>query len=364
MSPAAGRPVLAAAAHTVGSVARARTCKVLFCTRHFPWSANFTRDIFAQDSSVEVMQCDATEVATHIGAAHVAVPFMARLDDATLAHARHLKLIIQYGVGVEGIDIPSATRRGIWVSNIKSSGTGNAVSCAEHIIHLTLSLLRNTRGMQQSISDRLIGTPLGQTLFGKRVLVVGLGNITAELLPRLAPFGAHVVVVRSREPGRGGLAPLPPDVEPLVAEYGAGRKELLRLLPTADIVVLACTQSAETKGLVDKAFLHACKRGVFIVNVARGGLLDYDAVSDGLAKGCIGGLGLDVAWEEPLEPDDPLWSDPRVIATPHVAGVTEVSYRNMATILAEEVRRVQQGLPPTIQVNQPTVLNGVREDAE
>lgn len=81
------------------------------------------------------------------------------------------------------------------------------------------------------------------------------------------------------------------------AEYGAGRKELLRLLPTADIVVLACTQSAETKGLVDKAFLHACKRGVFIVNVARGGLLDYDAVSDGLAKGCIGGLGLDVAWE-------------------------------------------------------------------
>lgn len=188
-----------------------------------------------------------------------------------------------------------ATRRGIWVSNIKSSGTGNAVSCAEHIIHLTLSLLRNTRGMQQSISDRLIGTPLGQTLFGKRVLVVGLGNITAELLPRhaqrttccpdvaaahalapvllqwasdgahlmiaqimstsffcllselghaqtgaivtayallkswmrrtqrwwgpcrLAPFGAHVVVVRSREPGRGGLAPLPPDVEPLVA---------------------------------------------------------------------------------------------------------------------------------------------------
>ncbi len=86
------------------------------------------------------------------------------------------------------------------------------------------------------------------------------------------------------------------------AEYGGGHADLLRLLPHADIVVLACTQSAETKGLVGKAFLAACKRGVRIVNVARGGLLDYCAVRDALASGHIGGLGLDVAWQAGLRP--------------------------------------------------------------
>lgn len=77
-----------------------------------------------------------------------------------------------------------ATRRGIWVSKIRSGGNGNAVSCAEHILHLTLSLLRDLAGMRASLHRRLLGQPLGQTLFGKRVVVVGLGDIALELLPR------------------------------------------------------------------------------------------------------------------------------------------------------------------------------------
>ena len=80
-----------------------------------------------------------------------------------------------------------ATRRGIWVSKIGSRSSGNAASCAEHILHLTLSLLRDVAGMRASLHRRLLGQPLGQTLLGKRVVVVGLGDIALELLPRRPP---------------------------------------------------------------------------------------------------------------------------------------------------------------------------------
>lgn len=81
-----------------------------------------------------------------------------------------------------------AAKHGITVSNIPSDHTGNAVSCAEHVIHLALSLLRNVTGMEASLHDRFIGQPLGQTLFGKRVLIVGAGGIAQALIPRLACY--------------------------------------------------------------------------------------------------------------------------------------------------------------------------------
>jgi len=149
-----------------------------------------------------------------------------------------------------------------------------------------------------------------------------------------------------------------PFKEPLQNPYKLAmvQEDLKRLLRGADIVVLTCTLNAATQGMVDEEFLNACKPGVRIINVARGGLLDYGAVRQGLDSGKIGGLGVDVAWQEPLDPADPLWTHPRVIATPHIAGVTELSYRNMAHSLAAEVRRVQQGLRPTVILN-PAVLS-------
>ena len=101
-----------------------------------------------------------------------------------------------------------ATRRGIWVSKIRSSGTGNAVSCAEHMLHLTLSLLRDVVAMQASLQQRLIGQPLGQTLSGKRVLVIGLGDIALELLP-----GARAL--------RHARPPSPPPLRRCAAHRGA-----------------------------------------------------------------------------------------------------------------------------------------------
>lgn len=338
--------VSAAAAWRAG---RLQACKVLFCTRQFPWAYSFTRDAVADDR-VQVTQCDSTDVAAHIGDAHVAIPFMANINENVLEKASNLRLIIQFGVGVEGVDLAAARGHGITVSNIPSADTGNAVSCAEHIIHLILSLLRDVHAMRDSLRNRLIGQPLGQTLYMKKVLVVGLGAIGQALLPRLAAFGSQVSVVRTRDIDPAtGIVPLAS--APFVAEAGAGRADLLRMLPKADIVVLACTETASTRGLVGPEFIAACATGVLIINVARGGLLDYDAVRAGLVSNKIGGLGLDVAWQEPLDPSDPFWQDRRIVATPHVAGVTELSYRTMAGILAGEIRRVQKGQLPSRRLN-------------
>lgn len=88
-----------------------------------------------------------------------------------------------------------------------------------------------------------------------------------------------------------------------------------------------------------------------LVNVARGGLLEYDAILEGLRSQHIGGLGLDVHWTEPFDPTDPVALHPRVILTPHVAGVTKLSYGNMAKVILEEAMRVQQGGAPVICLN-------------
>lgn len=266
--------------------------------------------------------------------------------------AKDLRFIIQYGAGVEGVDMDSATERGILVSNIPSAHTGNAHSCAEHAIFLTLGLLRNFHAMQQSVRERGLGRPLGTMLRGRTVLVVGFGNIAQCLIPLLKAFGVRVICVRRQawpEESADSAVAGAIDARGTTAQYP-------ELLPSADVVIVTCPQTPENRGFVNRAFLSHCKDGVRIVNVARGGLLDYEACREGLASGRIGGLGLDVQWVEPFDPEDPIATDPRVLLTPHIAGVTDVSYRNMARIVAEEASKIRRGELPSLR-GQSQLLN-------
>ncbi|EIE22438.1 hypothetical protein COCSUDRAFT_37061 [Coccomyxa subellipsoidea C-169] len=319
--------------------------RVLFCGQEFNWGYKFTKEALQDDAEIEVSCCPREEVGQHIGSTDLAVPLMARLDSYMLSRAPRLKAILQYGVGVEGIDIPAATERGIWVSNIPSEGTGNALSCAEMAIYLTLACLRSSHACAESIAERRVGVPLGRTLFGTNVLIVGFGGIAKELLPRLRPFGARVTAVRRSSWGQAADA----SAEALLDDKG-GWGDMRRFAAGADVIIVACSQDSSSMGFVNEDLLSACKRGVIIVNVARGGLLDYSAVRAGLKSGHIGGLGLDVHWTEPFDPQDWVAQHPRVVLTPHVAGVTELSYRAMAQIVAQEARRLHRGLPPTIQL--------------
>ncbi|CAG9463473.1 unnamed protein product [Pedinophyceae sp. YPF-701] len=364
--------------------------KVLFCGHDMTKGYEFTKEeLEAADPSAVVTRCQRGDVLDHARDAHVLVPLMTRIEEHVIASSPDLRMIIQYGVGIEGIPHAAATAAGIDISNIPSEGTGNAASSAEHAIYLALSVLRDQSGMAGSVAQRQLGTPLGTMMAGLTALVIGFGNIAKELIPRLNALGvvtdcvragpwpadaagaygafqdggwpekalgeSHRVQHRGCESNarEGNLASgyrspwSERDVMSMVRRRGCGRAGLLDLAGSADVVFVACPQTPYNKGLIGREFLTCCRPGVRIVNVSRGGLMDYDACKAELQSGRIGGMGLDVQWHEPFDPSDPLATHPNVVLTPHVAGVTDVSYRAMARILAGEALRVKQGLRPS-----------------
>lgn len=191
---------------------------------------------------------------------------------------------------------------------------------AEHALMLALALLRviPTRVLARSWSI----IPEGRSLYGRDVVLVGAGGIAVELARLLAPFGVRLTVVRrGTEPFAG-------------AERTVTADRLREVLPTADVVFVAAAMTAGTSGLIGEAELRLMKSSAVLVNVARGGLIDTDALTDALAEGAIHGAGLDVTAPEPLPDGHPLWDEPRAIITPHSADTPEMT----APLLAERVR--------------------------
>ena len=312
---------------------------VLFCGHEFEAGFSETSAALAGEAGVTVSRCPRDELSTAVAGAHMLVPFMGRVDAALLARAPQLRYILQYGVGLEGVDVGAARAAGVRVANIPSAGTGNAASCAEMALFLALSLLRDVRGMATAFAQRRLGTPCGVMLAGRSALVVGAGCISRELVPRLQAMGVRVSAVR-RGPWPGGDA-----VFDALAERGQ-TSDLHRMLGDADLVFLACTLNESSRSLADGAFFSSMRPGALLVNVSRGGLVSYDAALEALRSGSLGGFATDVCWSEPWDPEDELARHPRVLITPHVAGVTDVSYRSMARVVAEEVRRDRDGREP------------------
>ena len=313
---------------------QSRLPQVLFCGKDMHYAYQFTAEELAGEPGVEVVQCEREAVPAELRDADVAVPLMAPLAAAELRAAPRLKLVLQFGVGVEGVDLRAAADLGVFVSNIPSAGTGNAASCAEMALYLMLATLRNANAMADSIQRRRLGVPLGSMLAGKRVLVLGFGSIAKELITRLVPFGVTLSALR-RSPHWGTASDaLSLGAEAALADRGTWPADAARLAREADVVVVTCRLDATNAGMVGAAFLATCKQGVRIVNVARGGLLEYEAVAEGLRSGKIGGMGLDVQFFEPFDPGDYVATHPAVVLTPHVAGVTKQSCRLIGWLLA------------------------------
>ncbi|CAI5525040.1 unnamed protein product, partial [Closterium sp. Naga37s-1] len=148
-------------------LAEGENFKVLFCGDEFPEAHTYSAELLHKEPNMKVSWHPRAEIPRQIRDCHVVVPRMTRLDAGTIAEASKLRLIVQFGVGLEGVDVAAATARGIRVGRIPSADTGNAVSCAEHAIYLALALLRKQKRMQESIQQRRLGQPIGQTIFGK-----------------------------------------------------------------------------------------------------------------------------------------------------------------------------------------------------
>lgn len=190
---------------------------------------------------------------------------------------------------------------------------------AEHVLALTLALLRE---LPTRVTARSWGSKIGRSLFGLNVVVIGAGGIAIELLRLLEPFRTRVTVVRrSPKPLAGAARTVTAD-------------RLGEVLPDADVVVVAAAMTAGTAGLVGAPEFEAMKPTAILVNVARGGLVDTDALTEALASGAIAGAGLDVTDPEPLPDGHPLWSEPRAIITSHSADTPEMT----TPLLAERVK--------------------------
>ncbi|XAR69403.1 Hydroxypyruvate reductase [Bertholletia excelsa] len=326
--------------------------RLLFCGPHFPASHNYTREYVQNYPFIKVDDVPLDDVPGVIGNYDICILKSMRLTEDLISHAKRMKLIMQYGVGLEGVDINAATKHGIKVARISSGVTGNAVSCAEMAIYLMLGLLRKQNEMQIAIKQKKLGEPIGETLYGKTVFIMGFGNIGIHLAQRLRPFGVKILATKrnwgsykqnsfNSDDLSEGVA-----IDDLVDEKGS-HEDVRIFASKADVVVCCLLMNSETAGIINKTFISSMKKGGLLVNIARGGLLDYEAVFDHLKSGHLGGLGIDVAWTEPFDPEDQILKFPNVLITPHVAGVTEHSYRTMAKVVGDVALQLHAGSPLT-----------------
>ncbi|XP_030513037.1 hydroxypyruvate reductase isoform X2 [Rhodamnia argentea] len=326
--------------------------RVLFCGPYFPASHNYTRDYLNQYPFIQVDDVALDDVPHVIENYHICVVKNKRLDSDTIARAKQMKLIMQFGVGLEGVDIDAATKNGIKVARIPGDITGNAASCAEMVIYLMLGLLRKQNEMQVSVNQRKLGEPIGETLFGKTVLIVGFGNIGVDLAKRLRPFGVKIIATR-RSWCLNSQAPLQSNgldqngMSGDLVDVKGSHNDICNFAGEADIVVCCLSLNKDTVGIINDSFISSMRKGALLINIARGGLLDYEAVAHHLESGHLGGLGTDVAWTEPFDPNDKIFKYKNVLLTPHVAGVTEHSYRSMAKVVGDVVLQLHAGTSVT-----------------
>ncbi|PUZ66564.1 hypothetical protein GQ55_3G325800 [Panicum hallii var. hallii] len=327
----------------MGSNGSSRTVtRVLFCGPYWPASIVYTREYLHKYPFIQVDEVGLEQVPDVIQNYHICIVRNRRIDSDIIARATQMKIIMQNGVGLEGVDIGAATEHKIKVARIPGCTTGNAVACAEMAIYLTLGVLRKQKEMDCAVKRRELGTPAGETIYGKTVFVLGFGAIGYELAKRLRVFGVKILATKRNWSSNT----LPCDTEVLVDKKG-GLEDMYEFAGEADIVITCMALTNETTGIVDNKFLAAMKKESYLVNIARGGLLDYKAVLSHLESGHLSGLGIDVAWMEPFDPEDPILKFSNVIITPHVAGITEYSLRTAAKIVGDVALQLHSGEPFT-----------------
>ena len=257
-----------------------------------------------------------------------------RFSDPELDAAPNLEVVSRIGVGYDEVDVPALTRRNV---PLMIGGTSNSVSVAEAGVFLTMSLARKGATMDQMVkdgrwNDRYKDLPVD--LYGKTVLIIGFGKIGTRSARRFAAMETNVLVYDPymySETIRGsGYEPVD-DLDAAVAR--------------ADFITIHCPKTPETIGMFDAARLAKMKRTAFLVNTARGGIVDEPALYDALRNRRIAGAALDVFVEEPTPNDNPLLTLDNFIAAPHVAGVTKEAVERMAIVAVQNILSVFDGKP-------------------
>lgn len=270
----------------------------------------------------------------------VLIPTMSKVTDKILDTADRLQLIQQCGAGVELVDIQAARKRNIFVANVPTDISGNADSVAEIVIHLMIGLSRNVPLMKKSLEKQIMGNPMGIALKGRTVGIIGLGGIGKAVVQRLKPFGVRLIGMKQSNPDQAR--------KELDLDWVGDPDELSTLLGQSDYVVLCLPLNNASHGLMNENTLKLMKPGSFLINVSRGGLVDYNALKSALKENKIAGAGLDVFWEEPPDPTDEIFQY-NIMATPHIGGATDISRQGIADSVAQNINRIAQDKTPLNQ---------------
>ncbi|CAM05328.1 D-3-phosphoglycerate dehydrogenase [Saccharopolyspora erythraea NRRL 2338] len=306
----------------------------------------------ALGDEVEIRHVDGTDRPALLDAVRDADALLVRsatkVDAEVLAATTRLKVVARAGVGLDNVEVPAATERGVMVVN---APTSNIVSAAEHAVALLLAVARNVAAADASLraGEWKRSSFSGVELNGKTVGVVGLGKIGQLFAQRIAAFGTELIAYD-------------PYVSPArAAQLGIELVSLEELLERADAISIHLPKTAETLGLIGAEELKRAKKGQLIVNAARGGLIDEEALADAIRSGHIGGAGIDVYKTEPTT-SSPLFELTNVVATPHLGASTAEAQDRAGTDVARSVLLALRGdfVPDAVNVQGGAVGEEVR----
>ncbi|NSW75575.1 MAG: phosphoglycerate dehydrogenase [Candidatus Atribacteria bacterium] len=269
-------------------------------------------------------------VAELIGNAEAVIVGVDRIGEKVLSLCSHLKVISKHGIGVDNIDLEAARRRGVIVAN--APGT-NSESVADMTFLFILSCARHMKLLLEQVRNKKWSSPLlGSELEGKTLGIVGLGRIGKGVARRALGFGMKVIYF-----------------DPFVEDTDFTKVELEELFRLSDFVTLHLPLSLQTKHLVNERLLSLMKKEAFLINTARGELVDEEALYRFLKEERIAGAGLDVlSFEPPFE--SPLLTLPNVLVTPHVSAHTREANVKMGKTAALNVVYVLEGKEPLYRV--------------
>lgn len=297
---------------------------------------------------VELAQCrSSADVADAARDADAVITQYAPLDEPALAALRRCRVVVRYGVGVDNVDVPAASRLGVWVANVPDYGTEEV---ADHALALLLASLRGVPRLDRAVRagewDVNTVRPLHR-LSTLTVGVLGCGRIGEAFARKVLGVGMRVI-------GHD-----PAGVRAALREAGVEEVRFEELLGRADAVSLHLPLSDATHHLVDATALRQMRPTAYLINTSRGAIVDHAALLEALQAGRLAGAALDVLEVEPPAAGDALAAHPRVVVTPHAAWYSEESYETLKTEAAREAVRVLSGARPRSPVNEPAAREPV-----
>ncbi|MGC8605796.1 MAG: 2-hydroxyacid dehydrogenase [Desulfomonilaceae bacterium] len=319
--------------------------KILFCGTTFASAVGHLQQLLPQH---DVVNCRNDDLISAARDAHVLIPLMAKIDSSVL-QAGPPKLVQQWGVGLEGVDIDAATKLGVKVCNVPGDVTPNADSTAEHAVFLMMALSRKIWDCFSSLRNRVWGFPVGQALFDRTALIVGFGNVGQALAKKLVALGMQVDAIKR--------TPVSLTQRATGVRRVGSPSDLLELAEEVDFVISTAPLTHETRNLFDMALFKRMRTSAFLVNVSRGPVVNEPDLISALKNKLIAGAGLDVFVTEPVEPDNLLLSMENVVATPHIAGVTEQNYVAIGRLVRENILKISRQETPNYCVNLQAVTD-------